>query len=473
MDKIMKIWCSVLLLAGIVPEAGAQKIMEERVTVSNLAVSRADSVLFVAMDVDVSGLEVKTNREVILTPSLRKGADSLALPSLLIAGRNRYYHHLRNGLQDETMTLYRHGEDSVIEYRTVVPYASWMNTATLVAMNETCGCCGDSISGGDDSLLTLRLEPKAFVPDFAYVQPQAEAEKIREMRGSAFIDFPVNRTYIRENYRNNYAELQKIRNTIDVVRNDSDTYITSVFIKGFASPEASWATNTRLAKGRTEALKEYVRKLYEFPDSLMSTAYQPEDWEGLRRYVDTSSMANKAGILAIIDNDMIPDAKEYELKLRYPADYDFLYKNVYPGLRHSDYVVQYHVRTYSDVDEIRRIMLSEPQKLSLRELFLVAQACEPGSDEYNEVFAIAVRMFPEDEIANLNATNTALGLRDFRNAARYLEKAGNSPEAVYTRGVFAALLRDYDAAEALFKEASAKGIVKADAALKQLEEIRK
>lgn len=469
----MKIWCIALLLAGIVPEAGAQKIMEERVKVSNLAVSRADSVLFVSMDVDVSGLDIKTNREVMLTPSLRKGTDSLALPSLLIAGRNRYYHHLRNGLQDETVKLYRHGEDSVIEYRTVVPYASWMNTATLVAENETCGCCGDSISGGNDSLMTLRLEPKAFVPEFVYVRPQAEAEKIREMKGSAYIDFPVNRTYIREDYRNNYAELQKIRQTIDVVRNDSDTYITSVFIKGYASPEASWATNTRLAKGRTEALKEHVRKLYEFPDSLMATDYQPEDWEGLRCYVDTSALANKSGILAVIDNDMKPDAKEYELKKRFPADYDFLYKHVYPGLRHSDYVVQYHVRTYSDVDEIRRIMLTEPQKLSLRELFLVAQTCEPGSDEYNEVFAIAVRMFPEDETANLNAANTALQLRDFRNAARYLEKAGQSPETVYARGIYAALQRDYPAATALFKEAAEQGIVQANAALRQLEEIQK
>lgn len=468
----MKVLCFGMLLAGIVPEAGAQKIMDERVTVSNLEVSRTDSTLFVAMDVDVSGLEVKTNREVFLTPSLKKGADSLALPSLLIAGRNRYYHHLRNGLKDETVKLYRHGEDSVIEYRTTVRYEKWMNAAKLVAVNETCGCCGDSISGGDDSLMTLQMEPKRFVPDFAYVTPVAEPVKVREMRGSAFIDFPVNRTYIRESYRNNGAELQKIRNTIDVVRNDSDTYITSVFIKGYASPEASWATNTRLAKGRTAALKEYVRKLYEFPDSLMATDFQPEDWEGLRRYVDSSAMANRAGILAIIDNDMIPDAKEYELKLRYPEDYDFLYKHVYPGLRHSDYVVQYHVRTFTDVEEIRRVMLTSPQKLSLRELFLVAQECVPGSDEYNEVFAIAVRMFPDDETANLNAANAAMGLGDFKNAVRYLEKAGGSPEAVYARGVYAALRMDYDQAEVLFGKASEMGVAKAAAALQQVKDIR-
>ena len=121
------------------------------------------------------------------------------------------------------------------------------------------------------------------------------------MSGSAYIDFLVNRTDINEHYRDNYVELQKIRNTIDVVRNDSDTYIISVFIKGFASPEGSYANNSRLAKERTQTLKEYVRKLYEFPDSLMSTAYEPEDWEGLRRYVETSGLPHKTGVMEVID----------------------------------------------------------------------------------------------------------------------------------------------------------------------------
>ena len=56
--------------------------------------------------------------------------------------------------------------------------------------------------------------------------------------------------------------------------------------------------------------------------------------------------------------------------------------------------------------------------MSLQELFLVAQDCVTGSDEYNEVFEIAVRMFPNDETANLNAANTAMGMEDLKNALR-------------------------------------------------------
>jgi hypothetical protein len=38
-------------------------------------------------------------------------------------------------------------------------------------------------------------------------------------------------------------------------------------------------------------------------------------------------------------------------------------------------------------------------------MYLVAQTYEPGSPEFNEVFDIAVRLFPDDETANLNAAS--------------------------------------------------------------------
>ena len=50
--------------------AKAQTIMGGNVTVSDLAVSRSEDKLFVSMDIDVSALSVKSNREVILTPRL-------------------------------------------------------------------------------------------------------------------------------------------------------------------------------------------------------------------------------------------------------------------------------------------------------------------------------------------------------------------------------------------------------------------
>lgn len=455
-NKIAKITGSVLLsLLGVAGVKG-QPLMNGQVTVRNLFVSHSDDKLFISMDIDVSGLEVKSNREVIFTPALASDDNTLSLPAVLIAGRNRYYHHLRNdNLRPATTQIYRRSDVSVVEYRTVVPYEKWMNTSKLVTLNEVCGCCDETLAGENEPLLALRLEPKAFVPSYIYIRPKAEP-KINVLEGSAYIDFPVNRTEIHENYRRNPVELQKILSTIDAVRNDADTRIISVSIKGYASPESPYSNNERLAMGRTKTLKEYVRKQYNFADSQFITDYEPEDWTGLERYVESSSLDNKAGILALIRSNMDPDAKERSIKTAFPKEYAFLLKEVYPGLRHSDYAVKYEVCAYTDVEEIKRLIKTQPQKLSLNEMYLAAQEMEIGSEEYNETFDIAVRMFPDDEVANLNAANIAMSRGSLKSAERYLQKAGDSPQAIYARATFAALNKDFDTAEKCLKKLCVK-----------------
>lgn len=111
---------------------------------------------------------------------------------------------------------------------------------------------------------------------------------------------------------------------------------------------------------------------------------------------------------------------------------------MYPGLRHSDYDVNYTIRSYTDPKEIIAMMRTAPQNLSLQEFFVAAQSQEPGSDLYNEAFEIAVRMYPDDAIANLNAACSAMQRNDLKSAERYLTKAGDSDEAQYARAILAA-----------------------------------
>ena len=466
-----KIWCLSLLLLSCVASIYGQKFADGRGEVRNIDVVRGENSLFVSMTVDVSALDVASNRELLLIPVLRGEQDSVQLPFMIVAGRNRYYYHLRNTSVTDGIILERAGKTETINYRAVIPFENWMSTSALVMDESSCGCRGEEM--GDDHRVTLfRFEPKVYTPVFVYLPPDVEPVKVREVKGSAYIDFPVNRTEIHEDYRNNPVELRKIRQTIDVVRNDPDVRITSLSIKGYASPEGTYANNTRLAKGRTATLKTYVRELYHFPDSVILTSYEPEDWFGLEAYVDSTNLKNRDAILELIRSNVEPDAKEKMIKSTYPEDYQFLLKNVYPGLRHSDYVVQYVVRTYTSAEEIRRIMKTQPQKLSLRELYLATRDLEPGSDEYNETFEIAVRMFPGDEVANLNAANAAMAKGDLKGAARYLDKAGDGKEAVYARGVYAALLKDYDSAMRFFAEAARRGIAEAEDALHQIEEVK-
>ena len=79
---------------------------------------------------------------------------------------------------------------------------------------------------------------------------------------------------------------------------------------------------------------------------------------------------------------------------------------------------------------------TRPQLLSQNEMFMVAQTYEPGSKEVTEVMEIAVRMFPDDPTANLNAACTRLNVGDAEGAKPYLDKAGNSLEAEAARKIY-------------------------------------
>ena len=444
------------------------------VSIENFNMNREGKYLTVEMNLDLNKLNVDANRAVLLTPRLVNGTDSLDLPSVGIYGRRRYYYYVRNGIgsiSGENETVYRAaGKPDSVAYNNLAEYEDWMDGATLKFHRSDWGCCHEILAEYEGIVGCHR---EAFFPELVFVQPKAEIMKSRSLSGSAYIDFPVDQTVIYPDYRRNTVELGKIQATIDSVRNDKDITITSVWLKGFASPESPYKHNTDLAIGRTAALKKHIGQLYHFVDSIIQTDYEPEDWVGLRRFVEQSNIDHRIEILTMIDSDMEPDAKEAKIKRTYPNEYRFMLQNFYPALRHTDYRIDYNIRTFSEADEIRRIMAEQPQKLSLNEFYLVAGKYEPGTDEFTEVFNTAVRMFPNDEIANLNAANAAIRRDDFGTARRYLDKAGDSAEAVYALGALAVREGDIDTARKYLTKAKEMGLEKAASTLKELDERRK
>lgn len=467
-----KIFCIIALaFAAFLAFAQQESGSVSGVAVKNLSVVRADSTMVVTMDFDISDVDINSERELRLEPVFRgEDGSEQALPAVTVAGWIRYWRIERDEKERaKTEAIYKVGDlDGQLHYQATTAYEDWMADSELI-LSDALSCCGISSSGS--RILDSFSTPPEFVAELVYITPEREIEKIRELKGSAYIDFPVNKTDIREDYRNNPTELAKIRATIDTVRDDPDTRITHISIKGYASPEGSYSNNTRLAKGRTEALKSYVKGLYEMSESLFSTDYEPEDWEGLRAFMLTCGLENKDAILEIIDSDKDPDPKNDAIRFGYPSDYDFLLKTIYPGLRHSDYVIEYEVRAYVDVEEMKEVFRTSPGKLSLNELFVVAMTYEPGTQEYNEVFETAAHLYPDSETANLNAANAALSVKEYTRAGRYLAKAGDSAQAQYARGVLAAYDGNYDSANAYLLDAKAGGVAEAEDALLLIDKI--
>lgn len=393
----------------------------------------------VSLNLNLNTIEVKNNSMAVFTPMVVNGEDTLSLSSLGIMGRRRYFVYERNEKRYPEVFKnenFRSNEKpETFRWAESMPYEKWMDGSSLKICKQIYGCCNDII---EESIIDL-TEYHDYHPVFKWIVPEAEMEKVRFLQGSAFIDFVVSTTDIRPDYRENRRELKKITGTIDSLKADADIKMDTIYIKGFASPESPYDNNTRLAKGRTKALKDYVTQLYEFDENFIMTSYEPEDWEGLRRFVEASNLSHKQQILNIIDCSLEPDPKEWRLKSTYPEEYKYLRDICYPALRHSDYRIVYKIKTYTDINELKQVFAESPAKLSLREFFNLSTAYEPGTEEFNNVFEVAALIYPNNEIANLNAANAAMGVGDLSKAERYLAKAGNSPEADYAREVLAAL----------------------------------
>ena len=473
MKKILCIFFCLLPILG----GKAQTLYKDQVRIEKESITRSEdnNVLTINLDIVLKeNLKLESNNVATLTPFLEANGKTKVLSSIVVYGRKRDIVNQRNHKAPEnTYTILRRKQhqEQKVNYLVQMPFEAWMRNANMKLNIDLCGCC-DILEENSGELITqLNILPLKVKPSIAYITPKAEDIKYRAVEGSAFLDFPVNKIIIYPEYRRNTSELAKIRATIDTVRNDKYTTLTRIKIHGYASPEGSYANNTRLAKNRTQALVDYVTSYYNFDKKLITSEYTP-DWKGFRKFVSASSIEKKEEVLRLIDDESINiDKKERDIaNLVGPQTYQYILAECYPALRHSDYTVNYTVRGLS-LEESKEIINKRPQLLSLQEIYRIAESCEPGSEEFNHSFQVAATMFPDDPIANLNAGAMEIQKGgDMTTAKRYLAKA--DPKAAETQnnlGIIAMIEGDLDTAEKYFNAAKAAGLIKqADANLKEL-----
>lgn len=451
-------------------------------TVRSAELTHEGDVLNIVMDMDLSTIDPDDNTAVTMVPLLFKDANVKELPPVGVYSRGQFYHYAREGRTSTpfsgTYNYYIRQRPDRITYEASVPYEEWMDGAKLRIDTHLSGCCGASVGEVTEGIILATYEEPIpdhipYTPRFVYVRPDASAVvKERSVSGEAYVVFRSGKSAVEPDYRNNEAELQKIRATIDSVRMDPDITITQITLRGYSSPDGKYATNERLSNERTDAIQAYVSGLYPLPVELYSSESVAENWDGLRALVAASELRNRDKILEIIDDASLdPDKKEARIKSRYARDWRTMTNDMFPLLRRTDYKVSYTVRTYTSTEEILQVMHTKPGNLSLNEFFLVAQELTSGTPEFNEVFATCAAVYPYDPASNINAANAAMTVGDLDSAEAYLAKAGDDASARYARGVLAALRGDFLLAARYFSSADVSGISEARASLELVERI--
>ena len=482
----------VLVLAALclnTEEAFAQnRSYSGDIGIEPVRLEQSGDFLYIDMNFILKDVKVRTAHGVDFIPQLVAPANTYNLPKVSVKGKDEYLAYERRLSLMNAKEKRKHvapylvkksnkRTNDTIRYRYVLPYESWMADAKLNVQRDECGCGESTLMSVqpviDQVTLERILSPYIVNPHFAYVEPKVEVVKSREIQAECFLDFEVNKINIRPEYMNNPRELAKIRVMIDDLKLDPSIKVNRLDIIGYASPEGTLATNKRLSEGRAMALRDYLASRYDFPRNQYHIIFGGENWDGLIDALETLDMDYKNEVLDIIQDIPIEKGRETKLmQLRGGVPYRYLLKNVFPSLRVAICKVNYDIKNFN-VDEAKEVIKRRPQNLSLNEMFLVANTYPKGSQEFIDVFETAVRMYPDSEIANMNAATAALSRNDLISAERYLKKMESQeywPEYNNAMGILTLLKGDYELAEEYLNKARELGL---DVATDNLEELAK
>ena len=317
--RLFAVWTVVFLLSGILPVKAGDYEYVLKLNRSALAVLENKVVASFNLTAiqDVPAMQsVVLVPEVIDTVTMRK----VELPKVFINSRNQqifFERNLKYVYPDAIAYRKKKGKDLNIDYLRSVPYEPWMDRAVLKLRKQSCACSNPD-DRGEMLLATFPREevaPSANLYPVYVIPPADNSVKVREERGSAFLCFEVNKWDIKPDYMSNPAELQKIHNSVNLVKNDSDVTIQRMTIEGYASPEAPYDHNLMLSEKRTEALKSYLLRTNIANGIRIEASGKGENWEGFMKQLrERTDAPQQSRLMSIASSNISPDEKESRMR---------------------------------------------------------------------------------------------------------------------------------------------------------------
>lgn len=421
--------------------------------------------------------DIPARQSVVLVPEL---VDTVTLrmvefPMVFINSRNQqiyFERNLRETFPDALALRKKRGEDLDIDYVQTVKFEPWMERAVLRLRKQSCACSDMKDRG---SLVVARFDKEEEPPMIelfpVYLLPPADnTVKVREERGSAFLCFEVNKWEIKPDYMSNPAELMKIHNSVNVVKNDSDVTIRQMTIEGYASPEGTYAHNMMLSEKRTEALKQYLQATNIAKGIRIEASGKGENWDGFMKYLNIrADIPQRDRLLSIANSTASADEKERQMRAQAPEGFAYVVKDGFPSLRCTNYTVIYTVRPFT-LEESERVFEERPINLNLNEIYRLADKYASNEEKYYAIIRKAYMLYPNDSYINLTMAYLAIKKGEADEAAEYLTKVNDCPEKLMNEGLVAWLRGEADKAIQLVEQARQKGVKQAE---RQLQEFGK
>lgn len=319
-----------------------------------------------------------------------------------------------------------------------------------------------------------------FEANVTFVKPSAEAVKRRSATVTVRVNYPVNHWRVDPSYRDNSQELDRVHRILSPVQADKDVYtVSGITISGYASPEASYHYNRQLTQKRAEGMRDYLLQRYDLSGCYIRCVGMGEDWDGLRKAIAASDMPARQELTDIIDrNDVFNYREKRLMELQGGGPYRYMLKHLFPALRRMEMKIDYTVRAIG-TEEASEFIEDRPQDLSLEEIYSLARTQNTNHTilhhrgEYGKEYDLAVRYYPDDAVAHINAASAALVRGDMEQAWLYLSKVQDHPLAFNNVGVYCWLCGRTADARSYFSKALAVDAARAAYNLQQLDKWEK
>ena len=286
----------------------------------------------------------------------------------------------------------------------------------------------------------------------------------------------VTRTELREEGWGAMKELFALASSADSVN------LSGATIEAYASPEGEITLNEDLATDRAESaqkalMSELKSKKVETAEDFYTLMAKGEDWDGFKRLMSASNIADKDLILRVLE--MYSDKTKREQEIRNIAKtYSEIEDQILPSLRRSSIAMNYTVEGYTD-EELTALAMTSPSTLTVEELLFSATLFPDVSDKlsvytscsgaysndhrgYNnagvclmemgrrnqaeEAFNAARSLSPNNAavLNNVGAIARQKGMTE--EAASLFAKAGSGAEVSYNKGLVAITQGEYGSA---------------------------
>ena len=337
------------------------------------------------LTIRAKGIAIPSEQALTLTPSLHFGKKQVALPPVVFSGSQRARFDKReevvNPDRNKPIPYHvwitgRRRNDYTLRYLVSIPYASWMEHASLRLRQVSRDCCTELLLADDvltkdidlpspcvaavrvDTVVKVvpalqevekvatvtRPLPPVEREEEEYPRRKPEQEMERRVAVTLYVDYVRGGSRVDPSYGNNSMELRKAERMLVPLLGDPNIYIKEIRITGYASPDGAYYDNEALAKARSLGFRIYLTKSYGLQDYPFRTAWVAEDWEGLRKLI--KGKPYEAAVNFIIDNYGIFEGRErYLMDLQGRRPYQDMLQNLFPKLRRIELSILYNERS--------------------------------------------------------------------------------------------------------------------------------